>query len=146
MSATVPLARGTDKYQDRDPVARALAQELGLLVSSAHQVLVGQLARRTAAVIRAHLRAQATDRLLRWMEPIRAALAELEPEPLSAALIQEAQARDVEEDLAETIYTTDPCPEHLVNWRRKLDAQATTNLRLRMAIVRELDQLAGRDR
>lgn len=140
MSTTLQPQSPAVNYQLRDPVAIALAEELALKVSAAHQVLCGNLRYRVAAVARAFRLAREPVRLERWFEEIDAAREGFVAEPLTDTLIAECSLPDAEEELAEerfrlarAVRSADETAA-LADWIRKLDAQLYATRRLRLAL------------
>lgn len=137
MGTMLSSGTGSRTYQRHDRVADRLAQRLGMLASSARQVLVGQLNYRVAAVIGAFNDTNELERRERWLLPIRSALESVAEEPLSRALILKAQEADAAEDVCESAFLNDPCPLNRDAWLRALDQQAVTTMALRMALIRD---------
>lgn len=85
-------------YQSPDVVARALGPKLGIGADSAHQILVGPLNTKAAAVIDAHIEYGALDRLTRWLSPLHAAENRVPVPALTSALVASAMVKDGTED------------------------------------------------
>jgi hypothetical protein len=111
MRRNVQRAAHDTAYRAPDPVAIALSRRLGITIGNAHQVIVGGLAHRCAAVVAAHIEIHAHDRLARWLQPIWDAEAAVQAPALTSDLMLTTVKMDAADDVARAEYLAHPSQE-----------------------------------
>lgn len=139
MPATVAPRAHPDQSARVGPVAVALGRRLGLTPGSAHQVLHGELAHRTAAVIESFATCRRFEELAAWDAPIRAAYESIQALPLTGDAIVSAQDADLSEDQAESRYHANPCRDTAQVWIRALTREAAHQQQMAQALAARWD-------
>jgi hypothetical protein len=122
---------------------RWLARELGRTPAGVHQLLAAPfrsgltLPHLTALCITSFVETGADERLTRWVQPIRSALARIRTVPLSPELIREAQLVDLEEDMVEAEYHAAKTDANARRWVAWIDRCVDYLLKLRASLVAE---------
>lgn len=134
---SVPQGKAAAKYVASDPVVRDVALALGIREPSAHQLLYGadRINRRFLIIVSAFARHEAWDRLARWTNPVRAALAGVGLSRLTSQLLFEVQQADLEEDGAENAWRREPSDQNARAWVRAIDRAIQRLLQLRQSLV-----------
>jgi hypothetical protein len=126
------------KYPARDKVTvrDAMARELGCSVPMAKKWLYDvQVNVITAAGVRSYRAADDLPGLSRFVAPIEASLIGCYNEPLTKALVLEAQSGDSGEEVSGEAYLLNPSRETALAWIRAIDKERALQLRLRSALA-----------
>ncbi len=118
-----------------------VARELGVTQGTAHQLMYGERRsnRRAAVIVAGFVQAGQQERSDRWLVEVMAARQGVLPCPLTPELIEEAQLRDLEEDIAENAFRTLRTREAAAEWARKAERQLALNLQVIEAIKAEFE-------
>lgn len=143
MASTVLPAPARRYSAPRDrvaPACRAAAPALGLRPGTVHQLVHGRAAIhvRLAEIVRAAATLGDVLFIERVLAPIEAARASLPTPVLTPELIQQAQASDAAEEVAETVYHTSPTLPHLRCWLTALERQRADSFLLLVALREEM--------
>lgn len=121
----------------RDSLSARVAAALGTSKRAAEGALWGplNLANRCARVIEALQKAGAHEALVRFLQPIDAAIHSAQPPAISRDLFVAEQQTDGSEDTAETAYLTAPSADTARAYLRSIDADQAARTKLRAALA-----------
>lgn len=123
-----------------DPVTRLVAPELGMKPQAVGH-LMRHIGERCAAIIRAFVALQDSERLARFMRPILAAYQGRQAPPLCAATWNLAQEADASEDVAELAYQLEPTEQNLDRCIRATERSVQREEAKLLALYAERDRL-----
>lgn len=140
-SCTVPPANAARHYRPPSRVALVAARALGLQPETVHQSVYGHapVHQRLATILEAAIGLGDHGMVERLMRPIERVLSRRPVEPLSPAVICEAQAADSAEDMAEVQYLAAPSNDSLRGWLTEVRRERAELLRLESAISSALE-------